>query len=114
MKLMITDLSERCASACFTQNSLDASNVKGFREGISASLATKQVVLLDMQSLSFVDSSGLGALLACLRTMNAKEGKLVLFGITRPVMALFELVRMHRLFSIHASLELALEEVNSD
>jgi anti-sigma B factor antagonist len=33
--------------------------------------------------------------------MNAKEGDLRLFGMRKPVQAMFELVRMHRLFAIY-------------
>jgi anti-sigma B factor antagonist len=58
-------------------------------------------VLLDLSDVDFIDSSGLGSLLSCLRTMNAKEGDLRLFGMRKPVQAMFELVRMHRLFAIY-------------
>jgi anti-sigma B factor antagonist len=61
-----------------------------------------------MTALGFVDSSGLGALLSCLRTMNNKSGQLRLFGMAKPVQALFELVRMHRIFSIHNNRDEAL------
>jgi anti-sigma B factor antagonist len=50
-------------------------------------------------------------MLSCLRNMNSKNGQLRLFGMTKPVMALFELVRMHRIFSILDSREEALEDV---
>jgi anti-sigma B factor antagonist len=68
-------------------------------------------VVLDMSALNFVDSSGLGALLSCLRAMNGKNGQLRLYGMTKPVRALFELVRMHRIFTIYNSREEALEDV---
>ena len=58
-------------------------------------------VLLDLEAVDFIDSSGLGSLLSCLRTMNAKDGDLRLFGMRKPVQAMFELVRMHRLFAIY-------------
>ena len=71
-------------------------------------LAENNAVLVDMSALSFVDSSGLGALLGCLRTMNNKNGQLKLFAMARPVQALFELVRMHRIFAIYNTREEAL------
>ncbi len=87
---------------------LDAGNVKAFKEQIAPTLESFGNVLIDMSRLGFVDSSGLGALLSCLRIMNNKNGQLKLFAMAKPVQALFELVRMHRIFSIYNSREEAL------
>jgi anti-sigma B factor antagonist len=57
-------------------------------------------LLFDLEKLKFVDSSGLGALLSCLRQVTAVKGELKLCGMAKPVHALFELVRMHRVFDI--------------
>ena len=105
MKLIATSIAPAVNVIAFHQDSLDAGNVNAFREAIAPALQTSETLMLDMSMLSFVDSSGLGALLSCLRSMNEKNGNLKLFGITKPVLALFELVRMHRLFSIYANLD---------
>jgi anti-sigma B factor antagonist len=89
-------------------DNLDAGNAKAFKDGLHPMLEGHQTVLLDMSALSFVDSSGLGALLSCLRVMNNKNGQLKLFAMAKPVQALFELVRMHRIFSIYNTREEAL------
>jgi anti-sigma B factor antagonist len=99
------------AVVSFPVGNLDAGNVKDFRASIEAIAATHDALVLDMSRLTFVDSSGLGALLSCLRTMKGKKGQLLLFGMTKQVRALFELVRMHRIFSIYNSLEEALDEL---
>ncbi len=83
--------------------SLDAGNSKDFKEKLLPILEGHGTVLIDMGSLNFVDSSGLGVLLSCLRTMNNKDGQLKLFAMSKPVQALFELVRMHRIFAIYNS-----------
>ena len=111
MKLIVTETSAAAAVISFPVQNLDASNVKAFRDAIQPVTAAREIVLLDMSALNFVDSSGLGALLSCLRTMNGKNGQLRLFGMTKPVKALFELVRMHRIFPIYNSREEALEDV---
>ena len=87
---------------------LDAGNVKAFKDRLLPVLEGHQNVLLDMSGLTFVDSSGLGALLSCLRTVNNKNGQLKLFAMAKPVQALFELVRMHRIFSIYNTRDEAL------
>jgi len=113
MELSVTEIDTPAGTAivAFPVDHLDAGNVKDFRAAMQAVAETHDTVVLDMQSLSFVDSSGLGALLSCLRTMKGKNGQLLLFGMTKPVRALFELVRMHRIFSIYNTKEEALAEL---
>ena len=115
MDLSITEIGSVPGTAIvgFPVDNLDAGNVKDFRAAIQAVADTHDIVMLDMQRLNFVDSSGLGALLSCLRTMKGKKGQLLLFGMTKPVRALFELVRMHRIFSIYNSQEEALMELKA-
>ena len=57
-------------------------------------------VVLDLTRLRFIDSSGLGAFLSCLRKLNQKQGDLKLCGVSKQVRAVLELVRMHRILDI--------------
>ena len=84
-----------------TEDHLDAGNVKGFKEAMDSILNQNQNILVDIHRVDFIDSSGLGSLLSCLRAMNNKGGRLKLFALSQPVRALFELVRMHRVFEIY-------------
>lgn len=83
------------------EDNLDASNVRDFREVVSTLLQDHTKVVLDMAGVSFVDSSGLGALISCLRQLNGRRGDFRLCEMSRSVRALFELMRMHRVFTIH-------------
>jgi anti-sigma B factor antagonist len=87
------------------EDNLDASNVRAFREAVQALIKDKTRVVLDMSHLKFVDSSGLGALISCLRDTNGRKGDFRLSNMSRSVLALFELMRMHRVFSIHETVE---------
>jgi anti-sigma B factor antagonist len=87
------------------EDNLDASNVRAFREGMQTLIKDKTKVVLDMSSLKFVDSSGLGALISCLRDTNGRKGDFRLSNMSRSVLALFELMRMHRVFGIHETAE---------
>jgi anti-sigma B factor antagonist len=89
---------------------LDAGNAPEFKKLIQPLLDAHELAVLDMQALKFVDSSGLGALLSCLRSMNNKHSQLLLINMNKPVRALFELVRMHRIFAIYNTLEEALAQ----
>jgi anti-sigma B factor antagonist len=82
---------------------LDASNAKEFKRDITPVLEANAKMVFDVSQLRFVDSSGLGAILSCLRQLNAAGGDLKLCGMSKPVRALFELVRMHRIFDIYGT-----------
>ncbi len=81
-------------------DALDAANAKDFKSQIAPVIVNGAKLVFDLSSLKFVDSSGLGALLSSLRQINALGGDLKLCGMIKPVRALFELVRMHRVFEI--------------
>lgn len=90
---------------------LDAGNTREFREMMIPYLEANMMVIINMEKLKFVDSSGLGSMLSCLRKMNDKHGQLKLIGLTKPILALFELVRMHRIFAIYNTLDEALSSI---
>ena len=92
---------------------LDAGNAREFRQEIASVLKDSSQVILDLSQLQFVDSSGLGAILSCLRHLTTTGGELRLCGMTKPVRALFELERMHRVFEIFNSREEALASFRS-
>jgi anti-sigma B factor antagonist len=87
---------------------LDAGNSKEFKRDITPVLEAHQQVIFDMSQLRFVDSSGLGAVLACMRQLHAAGGTLKLCGMMKPVRALFDLVQMHRLLEVFDTKEEAL------
>ncbi|MBZ5600750.1 MAG: STAS domain-containing protein [Acidobacteriia bacterium] len=89
------------AVATVPVDELDASNSGEFKRDIGPVLQLQPRVVFDLGQLRFVDSSGLGAMLSCLRQLTAKGGDLKLCSMSKQVRALFELVRMHRIFEIY-------------
>lgn len=79
---------------------LDDSNAADLKRDMAPVLDSCAKVALGLRRLRFIDSSGLGAFLSCLRKLNAKGGDLKLYGMSKQVRAVFELVRMHRIFEI--------------
>jgi anti-sigma B factor antagonist len=82
---------------------LDASNAGAFKSDIAPVLEANTKLVFDLSRLRFVDSSGLGAFISCLRKLNAKGGDVKLCGMSKQVRAVFELVRMHRVFDIYGT-----------
>ena len=58
------------------------------------------IVLIDLQNVEFIDSSGLGALVATMQTVKAAGGKLFICSVNEQVKMLFELTKMERIFNI--------------
>ncbi len=87
---------------------LDAGNVKAFREGMGTYLNSHKRMVLDMSELNFVDSAGVGTLISCLRMSKEKSGYFYLCELRKPVRALFDLMRMHRVFEVFNTQEEAL------
>lgn len=81
-------------------------SVKGtqFREEINQLVESgAKIVLVDFQQVTFMDSSGLGALVLALKTVRAAGGKLFICSINEQVRMLFELTSMDRVFQIFAN-----------
>ena len=84
---------------------LDAGNSAQFKNDVAPLLDATTKLVFDLSRLRFVDSSGLGAFISCLRKLNAKGGDVKLCGMSKQVRAVFELVRMHRIFDIFGTKE---------
>jgi len=84
---------------------LDASNVDEFKSSMTPVLEANTKLVFDLHRLRFTDSSGLGAFLSCLRHVNARGGDVKLCGLSPQVRAVFELVRLHRIFDIYSTPE---------
>jgi len=104
MELAVESVST-VAVAVVPVEELDASNVAEFKRDMAPILEARKELVLDLRRLRFVDSSGMGAILSCLRQLSAKGGDLKLCGMSRQVRTVFELVRMHRIFDIHPTQE---------
>jgi len=63
-------------------------------------------VVLDMASVDFIDSSGLGAIVSAMKVLGP-DRKLELAGLTPKVMKVFRLTRMDGVFTLHADVAAA-------
>ena len=80
---------------------LDSANGSVFRQEIGEMVEKGvNIVLIDFQDVTFMDSSGLGALVLALKTVRAAGGKLFICSINEQVRMLFELTSMDRVFQI--------------
>jgi anti-sigma B factor antagonist len=70
-------------------------------------------IVLDMRAVSFIDSSGLGALVSSLKVIG-QDGDLVLCGTNGTVASMFKLTRMDKVFRMFGTTEEAVAALASD
>lgn len=66
-------------------------------------------LIVQMEEVRFIDSSGLGALLSGHKNATTNAGKLVLAAVQKQVFSMFELTRLNRVFEIYTTLTEALD-----
>lgn len=69
-----------------------------------------EMVILDLSKVNFIDSSGLGAIVASMKHMG-QDRTLALAGLTPTVDKVFRLTRMDSVFNVFATLDGALSEL---
>ncbi len=80
---------------------LDALHTLGFKEAMrKVILDTQGPLRLDLQAVEFLDSSGLGAIVALSRTMG-QDRPLELAHLSPVVTKVFRLTKMDQIFKIH-------------
>ena len=87
---------------------IDASAALAFKEAVrDAIIGAPSTVILDLQNVTFIDSSGLGAVVAILKLL-APERTLILAELTPPVKRVFELTRMDQVMTMYPTVDDAL------
>lgn len=90
----------------------DALSSKDFKKTISAMINKGiKYFILDMSDVDFIDSSGLGSLVSCLRLVNKEEGDIMLASLQDPVRAILELTRLYRVFNIYDDCDTAIKNI---
>ncbi len=107
MNLTSTTDGGRCI-VTVNENRIDAAVALSFKDRMRNETENgPDLVVLDLQQVEFVDSSGLGAIVASMKALGSGR-KLALAGLTPTVEKVFRLTRMDSVFSLYPSLDEAL------
>lgn len=79
---------------------LDAKNSSELLTSFERWQQQTSLIILDCSKLDLIDSSGLGAVVSCLRKAIEKNGDLKLANLSPKVAMVFELTKAKKLFSI--------------
>jgi anti-sigma B factor antagonist len=112
-KTMIFDLEKiKGYSVIFIREErIDAHNSNDLKEAILHLIERGEInIIIQLEQVRFIDSSGLGALLSGYKNAAARAGKLVITNMQRQVLSMFELTRLNRVFEIYVDLAEAVDD----
>jgi anti-sigma B factor antagonist len=90
---------------------LDALNSEEIKKLMIDNVDGAEKVVLNMDSITFVDSSGLGVILTVFRHVKDSEGKLVISCVKDSVKVLFKLVRLSHMIQVFDTESEAISQV---
>jgi len=90
---------------------IDINSSPQIRQAFDKPIAAKVMkVLINLSSVSYIDSSGLATLVELLKKTRNYGGKLRLANLAPKVKSLFEITKLEKLFEIHDTEEEALTD----
>jgi anti-sigma B factor antagonist len=108
-----TQTRPKVISVLVLEDRIDAATALQFKEGMrDVTRDGPGRVVLDLARVQFLDSSGLGAIVA-VKKLLGPDRELELASLTPTVEKVFRLTRMDSIFTIHPSLETALAHAAS-
>jgi anti-sigma B factor antagonist len=89
---------------------IDLANSPTMRKVLLGEIKEKHTrkVLLNLQSVRYIDSSGIASLVEGLKASRDSGSRLILFGLSPSVREVLELSRLQKIFEIYESEEQAL------
>lgn len=99
-----------CIVLYIREERIDAHNSAELKETILHLIEQGEAnIIVQLEHVRFIDSSGLGALLSGYKNATAKSGKLAIANMQQQVLSMFELTRLNRVFEIYADLNEAFD-----
>lgn len=110
MVLLITEKYFGDATAILSvEGRLNAITADDLKKRIKQLVAKQYIhLILDLTEVSFIDSSGLSALVIGLKATHEKDGSIKLVGLNKKTKYVFELTRLTRVFTFYEDVDSAL------
>lgn len=90
---------------------LTAATVDSFRDQLSSWQEAERTVtnyVIDLEQVDFMDSAGLGALIAVLKRVSERGGDMKIANLQKKPRMVFEITRAYKVFEIYETVEDAL------
>jgi len=94
---------------------ISAMNANSLLELVTGLLQRGEIfILINFNGVEFIDSSGLGNLVGCLRMAKQKGGNIKISNLSDNIRLVFELICLHQLFEIYTDEEEAIDSFSSE
>jgi anti-sigma B factor antagonist len=111
--MLSTDVRKNVLVVRVAEKRIDASKAPVFKDEIAKCIdAGQSQIVLDLSGVDFIDSSGLGALVSCLKRLGPR-GSLAVAGASGAVSRLFTLTRMDKVFTLHPNVDSAVDQLSA-
>lgn len=85
---------------------IDVYTAPRLRESIVAAVeAGRNRLIIDVQQVQFLDSTGLGVLVGALKRVRGEDGSLDIVCTQERILKIFEITGLDKVFGLHASVE---------
>ena len=83
---------------------LDSINAREFDDAMRSAISqSDQVVIIDLENVSYVSSAGLRVILLTAKTLQKRGAKLLICSLSEPIREVFEISGFDKIISIHAN-----------
>ena len=80
---------------------IDIQNSHEFRKALIDTLKLAPVVIVNLQQVPYIDSSGVASLLEAFRESQKLKKRLILYGLSRMARQVLELTKLTKVFEIY-------------
>ncbi len=92
---------------------LDAEHAEALRNEFLGLITSCRRFVLDLAGMDYLDSTGLGAIVFCLKSSNEYGGSLKLANLGSKPRMIFEITRAYKIFDIYDDLAAAIQAVKA-
>ena len=112
--IKIKDRMVEGVAVCIIEGKLSGIEGKGQIQERIRELMDEGVVkiVLDLSKVNWIDSTGLGELIASLSSIKKKDGNMVLSNLQAPVQSLLKMTNLTQIFEVFDDFEHAVAELN--
>ena len=97
-----------------TENRVDGTNARDFQVGLEAAIEeTDRAVIFDAETLTYISSAGLRAILLIVKSINRQGGKFAVCSLSDPIREIFSISGFDNIIQIEPSRNEALNAVRN-
>lgn len=90
------------------EGEIDLFNTSEIKQSLQQAIAANQFrIIVNMERVAYIDSTGIGVFLSVLKTLRDSGGDLKLAALSPAVEKVFQLTRLNGFFQVHPDIETA-------